>query len=464
MSIKKILLLFALMIKVNAHVVKLKISFDFDSYSNSHSYSNICIDFGKINNEQDIKNEINKYIDDDKNMNNVEFEFMSSESILEEFKDVIEETENNKKAVKKSFDKLKNRIKKDLKDYIFTHLLINDSYPYVHINKFSEEIPKIKTKSDIKEIRIYCKKRQKFDLIYDLSELIDDEKIKEEVLSRHSSCTKSVKEKVKKNLNCNIKKQLEIEFNDLKKFFSSENSFMITDNFSARYELKSEYEYYKVTSFKHQLGYLYILVYIGNKVKVYFDDAYVKKYNYKVVIKNTKGQRLNDDNTIYNSRKDIFEKSLDGIILKESCDGCRYDREIFEGKTKDDMCYFIDNICKMEEDKDNKILTITINEDREEYSNIVINNNSGKGIKKCTFFYRMPKSYIINHMKIGHENEGFLNGLKYSKNGRICNGTYELTVRSKKEIEEEEKRKRQEELEKNSIILQEKKCCCNCCR
>ena len=152
MSIKKILLLFALMIKVNAHVVKLKISFDFDSYSNSHSYSNICIDFGKINNEQDIKNEINKYIDDDKNMNNVEFEFMSSESILEEFKDVIEETENNKKAVKKSFDKLKNRIKKDLKDYIFTHLLINDSYPYVHINKFSEEIPKIKTKSDIKEI------------------------------------------------------------------------------------------------------------------------------------------------------------------------------------------------------------------------------------------------------------------------------------------------------------------------
>ena len=161
MSIKKILLLFALMIKVNAHVVKLKISFDFDSYSNYHSYSNICIDFGKINNEQDIKNAINKYIDDDKNINDVKFEYIFNEYIKEEFKDVIKETENNKKAVKKSFDKLKKRIKKDLKDYIFTSLDSNLPNSWVHINKFSEVIPKIKTKSDIKEIRIYCKKRQK---------------------------------------------------------------------------------------------------------------------------------------------------------------------------------------------------------------------------------------------------------------------------------------------------------------
>ena len=415
MSIKEILLLFTLMIKVNAHVVKLKIIFDSDSYSDSYSYSNICIDFGKINNEQDIKNAINKYIDDDKNINDVKFEYIFNEYIKEEFKDVIKETENNKKAVKKSFDKLKKRIKKDLKDYIFTSLDSNLPNSWVHINKFSEVIPKIKTKSDIKEIRIYCKKRQKFDLIYDLDELIDDEKIKEEVLRRNNRYIESVQEKVKADLNCNIKEQLEKEFNDLKKFFSSENSFMITNYALDRYELKNEYEWYNVTSFKHQLGYLYILVYIGDKVKVYFDDAYVKKYNYKVVIKNTKGQRLNDDNTIYNSRKDIFKESLDGIITKESHIGGRYDIEIFEGKTKDDMCYYINFICKMEEDKINKILTITINEDREEYSNIVINNNSGKGIKKCTFFYRMPKSYIIDYMEIGDENEGFLNGLKYYK-------------------------------------------------
>ena len=463
MNIKKILLLFTLIIKVNAHVVELKIIFDSDSYSNSYSYSNICIDFDKINTEQDIKKEINEYIDDDKNMNDVKFEFTYNNSILEEeFKDVITETENNKTAVEKSFDKLKKRIKKDLKDYIFTSLCSNLPDSYVHINKFSEEIPKIKTKSDIKEIRIYCKKRQKFDLIYDLDELIDNEKIKEEVLSRYSRYIESFQKKVKKDLNCDIKQQLKREMDDLEKFFSSENSFMITDNFSAGYELKNEYEYYKVTSFTHQLGYLYILVYIGNKVKVYFNDAYVKKYNYKVVIKNTKGERLNDDNTIYNSRKDIFEKSLDGIISKESCDSCRYDRKIFEGKTKDDMCYFVSFICKIEEDKDNKILTITINENREEYSNIVINNNSGKGIKKCTFFYRMPKSNIIDYMKIGDENDGFLNGLKCLGNERrICNGTYELTVRSKKEIEEEKLRKKQEELEKNSItIIHQRKCCC----
>ena len=233
-----------------------------------------------------------------------------------------------------------------------------------------------------------------------------------------------------------VKKQIITEINEFKQFFESEDSYHFTSNIrcSIYWPTFYDYDYFVekgILKNKQICYFCYKFIFFKDIVKVVFDENLVKKYDYRVILLDTNGKQLNDDNTIYNTKKDIFENTLDGVYKKDSSYvSGKFEREVLKGKTKNDNNYYISNIYEIIEDKQYKILTIKIDDKRREFCNFTVINNSGKGLKKCTFLHRIHSvDDILSLMGIDNKDGWYL-----TKNNKIISDFGSTTNNSSCEI------------------------------
>ena len=377
----------------------------------------------------DVKLIVNNYFDDNNltcrnfkiNINNINSIGDFFKKIIKYKNDHINEiqyyTNNNVKI-----DKIDE--KKDF-DFIFKNYILESIYvefsEKVKIDDFPEKsVSFYKNRykdifnilrpylGKIENIELVFKEKHKFILQCDFNELYDNlndviAKVNE---NYRNSRNKEWNNKLDTFLKNNIKEQIIKEINEFKQFFESEDSYHFSSysNCNVIDPLFSDQNNFfekGILKNKQICYFCYKFIFFDDIVKVVFDKNLVKKYDYKVILLDTKGNQLNDDNTIYNTKKDVFEDTLDGVFKKSSgSDTGDFERKVLKGKTEDNNNYFISNIYEIIEDKKNKILTIKIDDNRPEFCNFTVVNNSGNGLKKCTFLTCIYEDCILSEMDI----------------------------------------------------------------
>lgn len=268
----------------------------------------------------------------------------------------------------------------------------------------------------IENIKLVFREKHKFTLQCDFDELYDDLNDVIAKVNEHyrNSRVKEWNNKLDSFLKNNIKEQIIKEINEFKQFFESEDSYHFSSysNFHVIDPLfldQNNFFEKGILKNKQICYFCYKFIFFDDIVKVVFDKNLVKKYDYKVILLDTKGNRLNDDNTIYNTKKDIFEDTLDGVYKKSSNNiSGDFEQIVLKGKKEDANNYFISHIYEIIEDKENKILTIRIDDNRPEFCNFTVVNNSGNGLKKCTFLTCIYEDCILSKIGISGKYSGRL--------------------------------------------------------
>lgn len=449
----------------------------------------------------DVKLNVNNYFDD-KNLTCCNFKININDinSIDDFFKKIIEYEKDHLNEIQYydnndvKIDKIDE--KKDL-DFIFKNYILESIYvkfsDFVKIDDFSEKsVSFYKNRYNdiftilkpyfgkIENIELVFKKKHKFTLQCDFDELYNDLNavISECNKNYRNSNTKGWNDKLDTFLKNNIKEQIIKEINEFKQFFESEDSYHFSsyDNCHVIDPIffdKNNFFEKGILKNKQICYFCYKFIFFDDIVKVVFDKNLVKKYDYKVILLDTKGNRLNDNATIYNTKKDVFEDTLDGVSQKSSNDiSGKFGQIVLKGKTENDNNYFISNIYEIIEDKENKILTIKIDDNRPEFCNFTVINNSGNGLKKCTFLHDISEDYILTKMGISGKYYGRLtkdgnvvstyertkDRVGYGVNCRNFKGEYILELFKKKDNNNKEKDNNKEG-NNNYKHIERKKCC-----
>ena len=402
----------------------------------------------------DVNLTVNNYIDN-KGLNccNFKINIKDINSIDDFFKKIIEYKKNHTNEIQYNIgynEKLEKIDKEKDFDFIFANYILESIYvrfsDFVKIDDFKERfVTFYKNRYNdiftilkhylgkIENIKLTFCKKHKYELQCDFDELYGDLNpiVYDCNKNRRNSRTKEWNDELDLFLKNNIKDQIIKEINEFKKFFESEDSYHFTsyDNFGIivpSFLNQNHFVEKGILKNKQICYFCYKLIFFEDIVKVVFDENLVKKYDYKVILLDNEGNQLNDDSTIYNTKKDVFENTLDGIYKKSSNHITGdFELKILKGKTENDNNYFISNIYEINEDKDNKILIIKIDNGRDDFCNFTVVNNSGKGLKKCTFLTAISKDNILS--KMGIDNNKY-DG-KLTKDGQVVS-TYGETANS----------------------------------